>query len=47
MDFIDLKSQQERIKDVLDARLAAVLAHGRYIMEPEIAEPVILGRNMR
>ena len=38
MEFIDLKTQQARIKDTLDARIAGVLAHGRYIMGPEVAE---------
>lgn len=36
--FIDLKSQQDRIKPSLDRRIAAVLAHGQYIMGPEVAE---------
>ena len=34
--FIDLKSQQARIRDKIDASLAAVLDHGTYIMGPEI-----------
>lgn len=38
MEFIDLKQQQARIKSALDARLAAVLAHGQYIMGPEVRE---------
>lgn len=38
MQFIDLACQQARIKDDLDRRIAAVLAHGRYIMGPEVAE---------
>ncbi len=36
--FIDLKSQQDRIKETLDRRIAAVLAHGQYIMGPEVYE---------
>ena len=36
--FIDLHSQQERIKQSLDARIAKVLAHGQYIMGPEVKE---------
>jgi len=36
MDFVDLKSQQQRIKSAIDANIATVLAHGRYIMGPEI-----------
>lgn len=38
MEFIDLKAQQAAIKPELDRRIAAVLAHGRYIMGPEVAE---------
>ena len=34
--FIDLKSQQARIRDKIDTGLAAVLDHGAYIMGPEI-----------
>ncbi|MFU8843067.1 MAG: DegT/DnrJ/EryC1/StrS family aminotransferase [Bacteroidales bacterium] len=36
MQFIDLKAQQERIKDQIDANIQKVLAHGQYIMGPEI-----------
>jgi len=38
MDFIDLKTQQKRIKDILDANLHKVLSHGQYIMGPEVKE---------
>jgi len=38
MDFIDLKSQQARIRGDIDRRIAAVLDHGQYIMGPEVAE---------
>ncbi len=38
MDFIDLKSQQARIKHKIDASIARVLAHGQYILGPEVAE---------
>lgn len=38
MEFMDLKRQQERIRPVLERRMAAVLSHGRYIMGPEVAE---------
>ncbi len=38
MQFIDLGAQQARIKDTIDANIAKVLAHGRYIMGPEVAE---------
>jgi UDP-2-acetamido-2-deoxy-ribo-hexuluronate aminotransferase len=36
--FIDLAAQQARLKTDIDARMAAVLAHGQYIMGPEVAE---------
>ncbi len=36
MQFIDLAAQQKRIKDKIDANIAAILAHGKYIMGPEI-----------
>ena len=36
--FIDLETQQARIRDRLDAAIARVLAHGQYIMGPEVAE---------
>lgn len=38
MDFIDLKTQQKRIRASLDARIGAVLEHGQYILGPEIAQ---------
>ena len=38
MEFIDLKTQYTQLKSSIDARIAAVLAHGQYIMGPEIAE---------
>jgi len=38
MDFIDLKAQQKRIKEQLDANIQKVLAHGAYVMGPEIKE---------
>ncbi len=36
--FIDLKAQQRRIRARVEARLQAVLDHGRYIAGPEIDE---------
>lgn len=36
--FIDLATQQEKIKFDLDRRIAAVLAHGKYILGPEVKE---------
>ncbi|MCD4696889.1 MAG: DegT/DnrJ/EryC1/StrS aminotransferase family protein [Bacteroidales bacterium] len=38
MQFIDLKAQQARIKDKIDANIQNVLAHGKYIMGPEVKE---------
>lgn len=38
MEFIDLKAQQVRIKDKIDAGIQRVLAHGQYILGPEVAE---------
>lgn len=36
--FIDLAAQQERIRPLIDAAIAQVLAHGRYILGPEVGE---------
>jgi UDP-2-acetamido-2-deoxy-ribo-hexuluronate aminotransferase len=38
MQFIDLKTQQDRIRTEIDDAIQRVLDHGRYIMGPEIAE---------
>ena len=38
MQFIDLKTQSERIEDRLFARFKTILDHGAYIMGPEVAE---------
>lgn len=38
MQFIDLKTQQERIRNIVEEKLMAVLDHGRYVMGPEITE---------
>lgn len=38
MHFVDLDAQQQRISNELRRRIDAVLAHGRYIMGPEVAE---------
>ncbi|QIM68780.1 DegT/DnrJ/EryC1/StrS family aminotransferase [Basfia succiniciproducens] len=38
MEFIDLKAQQQRIKAQIDAGIQKVLAHGKYILGPEVAE---------
>ena len=36
--FIDLASQQKRIKPQIDAAIAKVLAHGAYVMGPEVRQ---------
>jgi len=45
VQFIDLKTQQQQrlpdgrsLREAVDARLAALMAHGRYILGPEVAE---------
>ena len=38
MQFIDLHAQQTRLRAEIDAGIAAVLAHGRYILGPEVAQ---------
>ena len=38
MEFIDLKSQQLRLKEQIDAGIQRVFAHGQYILGPEVAE---------
>lgn len=38
MQFIDLVAQQARIKDKIDANIQNVLAHGQYILGPEVTE---------
>lgn len=38
IEFIDLKTQQARIKDKIDAGIQRVLAHGQYILGPEVSE---------
>ncbi|NDK36741.1 DegT/DnrJ/EryC1/StrS family aminotransferase [Rhodovulum sulfidophilum] len=36
--FIDLAAQQDRLRAEIEAGIAAVLAHGQYILGPEVAE---------
>lgn len=38
MEFIDLKSQYQRLKADIDAAIQRVLDHGQYILGPEVAE---------
>lgn len=38
IEFIDLKAQQELIKEKIDAAIQRVLAHGQYILGPEVNE---------
>ncbi len=38
ISFVDLKAQQEQIKPQIEAAIARVLAHGQYILGPEVSE---------
>lgn len=38
ISFIDLAAQQARLKPEIDAAIARVLAHGQYILGPEVGE---------
>ena len=38
MQFIDLAAQQTLIKDEIDEGIARVLAHGMYVLGPEVAK---------
>ncbi len=38
MNFIDLAAQQDRLRPDIEANIAAVLAHGRYVMGPEVKQ---------
>ncbi|MDO8861106.1 DegT/DnrJ/EryC1/StrS aminotransferase family protein [Haliea sp. E1-2-M8] len=38
MEFIDLKSQYQRLQARIDARIKTVLAHGQFILGPEVRE---------
>ncbi len=38
MEFIDLKTQYAKLKPRMDARIQAVLAHGQFLLGPEVAE---------
>lgn len=38
MQFIDLAAQQARIKEKIDSNIQKVLAHGQYILGPEVSE---------
>lgn len=38
IDFIDLKTQYQSLKSLIDKRIQTVLDHGQYIMGPEIKE---------
>jgi UDP-2-acetamido-2-deoxy-ribo-hexuluronate aminotransferase len=38
MEFIDLKSQYEALREAIGARMQTVLDHGTYIMGPEVGE---------
>ena len=38
MNFIDLKSQYQRLKADIDAGIQRVLDHGQFILGPEVTE---------
>ena len=38
IEFIDLKAQQARLKEKIDAGIQNVLSHGQYILGPEVSE---------
>lgn len=38
MQFVDLAAQQARIKDKIDGNIQKVLAHGQYVLGPEVEE---------
>lgn len=38
IEFINLKAQQARLKDQIDLGIQKVLAHGQYILGPEVKE---------
>lgn len=38
MQFIDLAAQQDRLRSEIEGGIARVLAHGQYIMGPEVAQ---------
>src|SRR3546814_3004389 len=47
--FVDLHAQYTRLKPDIDARIAAVLAHGRFILGPQVTapEPALAGQSTR
>lgn len=38
ISFVDLAAQQDRLRDRIEAGIASVLAHGQYILGPEVGE---------
>lgn len=38
IEFIDLKAQQNRLKDKIESGIQSVLSHGQYILGPEVQE---------
>lgn len=38
MKFIDLVTQQQQIREKIEANIQGVLRHGQYIMGPEVKE---------
>jgi UDP-2-acetamido-2-deoxy-ribo-hexuluronate aminotransferase len=38
LPFVDLAAQQDRLRSEIESRITGVLAHGQYILGPEVAE---------
>ena len=38
MQFVDLQAQYQRLKSEIDAGIQRVLAHGQFILGPEVAQ---------
>jgi len=38
ISFVDLSAQQERLRTQINSNISAVLAHGKYILGPEVSE---------
>ena len=38
MDFIDLKTQYQLLRESINARIQKVLDHGQYVLGPEVSE---------
>ena len=38
INFVDLTAQQDHLRSEIEAGIASVLAHGKYILGPEVTE---------